>query len=160
MFYIISDPVLTEGPSFRSFLTLLAILYSNRNVGLNHFAQETKCTHKSSLCPLNSPILKAIPFFSVVSAIYDITASNRVVRNPEKPLIAEPTNITYKGNSKYMIVSMTMLSNKAPITGVMRAGFLRPDLSVQGPQNGATISDGMAMKNEFPKSILAARLCT
>ena len=109
---------------------------------------------------LNTPILKAIPVLLLVSAIYDMTANIRVVRNPEHPLIAEPRNIKYKGNLRYMTMSITAASRKAPITGAMRAGFLRPDLSVQGPQNGATITEGMAMKNVFPKSILLAKLCT
>ena len=102
----------------------------------------------------------AIPVFSVVSAIYDITANMTVVRNPDKPLIAEPTNSTYKGHSKYMTMSTTTVCNTAPIAGAMRAGFLRPDLSVQGPQNGATMREGMAIKNMFPVSIFVARLCT
>lgn len=92
--------------------------------------------------------------------MYDMTANIIVVRNPEKPVIAEPTNITYRGSLKYMTRSISTLSKKAPITGLMRAGFLRPDLSVHGPQNGATRSDGMAMKNVIPKSNLVARLCT
>ena len=106
------------------------------------------------------PILKARPVFSVVSAIYDMEANISVVKKPEKPLIAEPTNSTYKGHSKYMTISTTMVCNKVPMAGAMRAGFLRPVLSVQGPQNGATISEGMAIKNVFPKSILVARLWT
>lgn len=106
------------------------------------------------------PILKAIPVFSVVSAIYDMEANIRVVKNPEKPLIAEPTNSTYKGHSKYMTMSTTKVCKNAPMAGAIRAGFLRPVLSVQGPQNGATISEGMAIKNVFPKSIFVARLWT
>lgn len=106
------------------------------------------------------PILKATPVVSVVSAIYDMDANIRVVKNPEKPLIAEPTNSTYRGHSKYIIMSTTMVCNKVPMAGAMRAGFLRPVLSVQGPQNGATISEGIDIKKVFPKSIFVARLWT
>jgi len=102
----------------------------------------------------------AIPDFSVVSAMYDMVANITVVRNPETPLIAEPTNSMYKGHSKYITISTTTVFNNAPMVGAMRAGFLRPVLSVQGPQNGATISEGMAIKNVFPKSIFVARLWT
>ena len=90
--------------------------------------------------------------------MYDMTAIAIVVRNPEKPLMAEPTNNVYKGNLKYMTMSITVHSNTAPITGAMRAGFLRPDLSVHGPQKGATNNAGMALKKVFPKSILVATL--
>lgn len=102
----------------------------------------------------------AIPDFSVVSAMYDMVANVTVIRNPEKPLIAEPTNSIYKGHSKYITMSTTAACNDAPMAGAMRAGFLLRVLSVQGPQNGATISEGMAMKNMFPRSIFVARLCT
>ena len=87
-----------------------------------------------------------------------MTANVIVVTNPEKPLMAEPTNITYKGSLKYMTMSITALCSKDPITGEMKAGFLRPDLSDHGPQNGATNSEGMAMKNVFPRSTFVARL--
>ena len=99
------------------------------------------------------------PDFSVVSTMYDMVANIKVVTYPEQPLIAEPTNSTYKGHSKYITMSTTAACNNAPMAGAIRAGFLLPVLSVQGPQNGATISEGMAMKNVFPKSIFAARLC-
>jgi len=106
------------------------------------------------------PSLMAIPDFSVVSAMYDMVANITVVRNPETPLIAEPTNKMYKGHSKYITISTTTVFNNAPMIGEMRAGFLLRVLSVQGPQNGATISEGMDMKNVFAKSIFVARLCT
>ena len=102
----------------------------------------------------------AIPDFSVVSAMYDMVANMRVVRNPETPLIAEPTNSTYKGHSKYITKSTTTVFNDAPMVGAMRAGFLLRVLSVQGPQKGAMMSEGMAMKNMFPVSIFVARLWT
>ena len=89
-----------------------------------------------------------------------MTANERVVKNPELPIRAEPTNITYKGKSRYITISITTVPKTPPISGAMRAGFVRPVLSVQGPQNGATISDGMVMKKVFPKSIFVARLCT
>ena len=104
------------------------------------------------------PSLMAMPDFSVVSAMYDMVANMTVVRNPETPLIAEPTNSMYKGHSKYITKSTTTVFNNAPMVGAMRAGFLLRVLSVQGPQKGATISEGMAMKNMFPVSIFVARL--
>ena len=115
---------------------------------------------KATVICIFLPIRKASPVFSVVSAIYDMAANIMVVRKPEKPLIAEPANRTYKGHSKYMTMSTTTVCNIVPIAGAMRAGFLRRLLSVQGPQNGATMSEGMAIKNVLPKSIFVARLCT
>ena len=79
---------------------------------------------------------------------------------PESPASAEPTNITYSGHSKYMTMSMTALPRNAPMAGARSAGFLRRDLSVQGPQNGATMSAGMVEKNVFPVMIFVAKLCT
>ena len=46
------------------------------------------------------------------------------------------------------------------MAGARSAGFLRRDLSVQGPQNGATMSAGMVEKNVFPVMIFVAKLCT
>ena len=117
-----------------------------------------KGTLKLSLISL--PSLMAIPDFSVVSAMYDMDANITVVRNPETPLIAEPTNNMYKGHSKYITISTTTVFKNAPMDGAMRAGFLLRVLSVQGPQNGATISEGMARKNVFARSIFVAKLCT
>ena len=117
-------------------------------------------TAKYHPCTFSLPSRKATSFFSVVSAIYAITANARVVRKPENPVSAEPINITYSGHSKYMTMSMTTMPRNAPMAGARSAGFLRRDLSVQGPQNGATMSEGMAKKNMFPVSILVAKLCT
>ena len=117
-------------------------------------------TAKYHSCTFSLPSRKATSFFSVVSVIYAIIAKERVGRKPESPASAEPINITYSGHSKYMTMSMTTLPRNAPMAGARSAGFLRRDLSVQGPQNGATMSAGMVEKNVFPVMILVAKLCT
>ena len=80
----------------------------------------------------------------------------KVGRYPEKPLMAAPTNNKYRGNLRYMIMRVTTVSRQEPIKGDRRAGFLRPDLSVHGPQNGATSNEEKATKKLSPVSIFVA----
>lgn len=89
-----------------------------------------------------------------------MTAIVRTVINPEKPLIAEPTNITYRGNLRYKTASIIIVCSRLPITGKISAGFLRPDLSVHAPQNGANRRDGIVLKNVSMRSIRVDKLCT
>lgn len=82
-----------------------------------------------------------------------------IVKNPEKPFMAEPTNNTNTGQSKYIISRMVMASSALPRGGANRAGRL-PPVSVQGPKRRTIRMDGRDWKRIFPMSILAARVCT
>ena len=92
--------------------------------------------------------------------MYAMQPNVKVGRNPEKPLMAAPTNNKYRGNLRYMIMRVTTVSRQEPTKGDRRAGFLRPDLSVHGPQNGATSNEEKATKKLSPVSIFVAWLWT
>ena len=92
--------------------------------------------------------------------MYAMQPNVKVGRNPEKPLMAAPTNKKYRGKLRYMIMRITTVSRQEPIKGDRRAGFLRPDLSVHGPQNGATSNEEKVTKKLSPVSIFVAWLWT
>lgn len=78
-----------------------------------------------------------------------------IVANPEKPLIASPTNRIYTGKSRYIMTIMIRDSIALPTGGDKRAGRL-PPVSVYGPRRRTMKMDGMDWNKTLPMSIFAA----